>query len=195
MHGFLELTGATTLVGMFVGIGMPLYAFALFLPSIFMRCVYPRHLITSGLCLKFCLVRFIQLGGFIPIIWSLIKHRHSQRVVSRVPSNACQPSHCPSVYFRLHCHMSHQFLGGQVATERRYLYVWLLRPLLVRHHDANVDTSALSCLGGLGYIVLITSRTPALSYVAVYVSTWYAYVAYDSLGSYLSFQCHLSPKS
>ena len=34
MHGFLELTGATTLVGMFVGIGMPLYAFALFLPSI-----------------------------------------------------------------------------------------------------------------------------------------------------------------
>ena len=91
--------------------------------------------------------------------------------------------------------MSRQLLGGQVATERRYLYVWLLRLLLARHHDANVDTSALSCLGGLGYIVLITSRTPALSYVAVYVATWYVYVVYDSLGSYLSFQCHLSPKS
>ena len=34
MHGFRELTGATTLVGMFAGIGMPLHAFALFLPSI-----------------------------------------------------------------------------------------------------------------------------------------------------------------
>jgi hypothetical protein len=30
----LGLTGATTLVGMFVGLGMPLYAVALFLPSI-----------------------------------------------------------------------------------------------------------------------------------------------------------------
>ena len=33
MYGFLELTGAT-IVGMYVGCDMPLYAFALFLPSI-----------------------------------------------------------------------------------------------------------------------------------------------------------------
>jgi hypothetical protein len=34
MHDLLVLTRATTLVGMYVGCDMPLYAFALFLPSI-----------------------------------------------------------------------------------------------------------------------------------------------------------------
>ncbi len=34
MHGFLGLTGATILVGIYIGCDMPLYAFAFFLPSI-----------------------------------------------------------------------------------------------------------------------------------------------------------------
>jgi hypothetical protein len=71
--------------------------------------------------------------------------------------------------------------------------VWLLRLLLVR--DTNIGNRTLSCLGGLAYIVLMTSRTPALSYVAVYVATWYVGIAYDALGSDLSRQWHLSPNS
>ncbi|KAF8271580.1 MFS general substrate transporter [Lactarius quietus] len=35
----------------------------------------------------------------------------------------------------------------------------------------SIFNFALSCLGGLAYIVLISSRTPALSYVAVYFAT------------------------
>ena len=73
--------------------------------------------------------------------------------------------------------------------------MWLLRLLLARHHDADIENSALSCLGVLGYIVLITSSSPALSYVAVYVATWYVYIAYEALGSYPFCQCDISPNS
>ena len=34
MHGFLGLTDASILVSIYIGCDMPLYAFALFLPSI-----------------------------------------------------------------------------------------------------------------------------------------------------------------
>ena len=54
--------------------------------------------------------------------------------------------------------------------------MWLFRLLLVHHTD--IENSALSCIGGLGYIVLIASRTPALSYVAVYVAAWYVGTTY-----------------
>jgi hypothetical protein len=87
--------------------------------------------------------------------------------------------------------MSCRLLSGQVATERRFEYVWLFTPYFARHTD--IDTSALSCVGGLAYIVLIASRNPALSYVAVYVATWYVGIAYDAFGSYLSRQWYLSP--
>lgn len=67
--------------------------------------------------------------------------------------------------------------------------MWLLRLPLVRHTD--IENSGLSCLGGLAYIILIASKTPALSYVAVYLATWYVGIAYDALGSDLSRQWYL----
>ena len=59
--------------------------------------------------------------------------------------------------------------------------MWLLRLLLARHPD--IENSAFSCLAGLAYIVLIVSRTPALSYVAVYIAAWYVGTANGALRS------------
>jgi len=40
-----------------------------------------------------------------------------------------------------------------------------------KYQRRGVFNIALACLGGLAYIILIASRTPALSYFAVYVAT------------------------
>jgi MFS family permease len=95
-------------IGMYVGCDMPLYAFALFLPSIIHELGFqatPANLLTVPVYTLACIVTC--LVGF--------------------------------------------------SADR-----------LQRRGVLNI---ALSCVGGLAYIVLIASRNPALSYVAVYVAT------------------------
>ena len=105
----------------------------------------------------------------------------------RLQGDACEPPHGPRVRLCVSHHMpgrvrrrparaarADQYVsttrgGGVVRAAATTIVVVVVVGPLTRH----LDDSGLLCLGGAGYIILIASRNAALSYVAVYLATWY----------------------
>ena len=108
----------------------------------------------------------------------------------RLQGDACEPPHGPRVRLCVSHHMPGRVRrrparaawpnqhvsttrGGVVVRAAAATIVVVVVVVVVGPLTRHLDDSGLLCLGGAGYIILIASRNAALSYVAVYLATWY----------------------
>ncbi|KAF7308391.1 High-affinity nicotinic acid transporter [Mycena chlorophos] len=125
----------------YVGADMPLYAFSLFLPTIINQVL---------------------------VYWLSMRKPYLLTHPYRIRRNPCEPPHRPGLRLGLHNNVRTSLNLNAILTAPHRCLVGFLAD---KHKNRGLFNLVFLCIGGAGYIILIASRNPALSYFATFVAT------------------------